>query len=304
MAHGSVSASIPDNSEIQKKDTVKKANLDAYYDSIYRSEHPLLKKVFNDNPSSIGKHPVKRQTTFSYSNNYVPSSASVSTQKAVGQIDITPGTSPSGAKTYTVPIKCYKADGVFSPDISLTYSSQGRGGSVGKGWTVGGLQSITRGSRTLYYDGKTKGIEMTADDAFYLNGVRLIRTSSSTYEYETEQGHIKAVAVVSGNVTKYFNVYYPNGYKAVFYYSTNNHNLLEYPITELTDNLGRKINYSYTYNGAHFHINTIKYENNKAKLLFTYDENRADYIGGYRGGMSLNSSLLLKSITCSRNNTA
>jgi len=60
MAHGSVSASIPDNSEIQKKDTVKKANLDAYYDSIYRSEHPLLKKVFNDNPSSIGKHPVKR----------------------------------------------------------------------------------------------------------------------------------------------------------------------------------------------------------------------------------------------------
>lgn len=303
MVYGSASASIPNNSEEQKENTVRKADLDAYYDSIYRAEHPLLEKIFNDNPSSIGKHPVKRQTTFSYSNNYVPSSASVNTQKAVGQIEITPGTSPSGAKTYIVPIKCYKADGVFSPDISLSYSSQGRGGSVGKGWTVGGLQSITRGSRTLYYDGKTKGIEMTADDAFYLNGVRLIRTSSSTYEYETEQGHIKAVAVVSGNVTKYFNVYYPNGYKAVFYYTTNDDNLLEYPITELTDNLGRKINYSYTYSGAHFHIKTIKYENSKAKVQFTYDENKADYIGGYRGGVSLNSSLLLKSITCSRNNT-
>lgn len=132
MVYGSASASIPNNSEEQKENTVRKADLDAYYDSIYRAEHPLLEKIFNDNPSSIGKHPVKRQTTFSYSNNYVPSSASVNTQKAVGQIEITPGTSPSGAKTYIVPIKCYKADGVFSPDISLSYSSQGRGGSVGE----------------------------------------------------------------------------------------------------------------------------------------------------------------------------
>ena len=300
---GQVFASLSDNSVKQDKDSLKRKDLDAYYDSIYRAGHPLLEKVYNKDPSSIGKHPSNRQTAFSYSNSHVPNSATVSTQKAVGHIDIMPGMSPSGAKTYTIPIRCYKANGVFSPDISLSYNSQGCGSYVGKGWTIGGLQSITRGNKTFYYDGKTKGISMTPDDAFYLNGVRLIRTSNTAYEYETEQGHIKVVAVVSGNVTKYFNVYYPNGYKAVFYYTSNDYNLLEYPIRELVDNLGMKIKYSYTFRGEHPHIKTIEYENNKAKIQFTYDENRADYVGGYSGGESLDSKLLLKNITCSRNNT-
>lgn len=296
-------ANRPDNSVKQDKGSLKEKDLDAYYDSIYRADHPLLEKVYNEDPSSIGKHPANRQTTFSYSNSYVPNSATVNTQKAVGQIEIIPEMSPSGAKTYTIPIKSYKASGVFSPEISLSYNSQGRGSYAGKGWTIGGLQSITRGNTTLYYDGKTKGISMTPDDAFYLNGVRLIRTSNNSYEYETEQGHIKVVAVVSGNITRMFNVYYPNGYRAAFYLPTNNYNLLEYPITQLTDNLGRSIYYSYTYSASHFHIRTIEYENNKAKIQFTYDDNRADYVGGYSGGMSLDCRLLLKNITFSRNNT-
>ena len=65
---------------------------------------------------------------------------------------------------------------------------------------------------------------MDADDVFYLNGVRLIRTSTTAYEYETEQGKIKAIATVDGNVVKYFNVYFPNGYTAVFGFTTSTTN--------------------------------------------------------------------------------
>ena len=278
--------------------------LDAYVDSVYNAKHPSPKLVWNDTTTNPAQRPSKmRSQGFTYNNSYVPNSVTVSTSKAVGQIDIQPGVSPTGAKTYTVPIKGYTFDGVFCPDISLTYNSQGRGSACGKGWSIGGLQSIVRANKSVYYDSQTAGIKMNADDVFYLNGVRLIRTSTSAYEYQTEQGLIKAVATVSGTVVKYFDVYYPNGYKAVFGMTTNTDNRLEYPIMTLTDERGRNISYSYSLYNNTYNLSYISYDGNNARISFTYDQTRADFVQGYRGGLQLDSKYLLKTITCSRNST-
>ena len=278
--------------------------LNAYVDSVYWADRSRPKVVWHNDTARIDTQPPKmRSQSFSYSNSYVPNSVTVNTSKAVGQIDIQPSISPNGAKTYTVPIKGYKFDGVFCPDISLTYNSQGGGSAYGKGWSIGGLQCITRGNKSIYYDNQTSGIKMNADDVFYLNGVRLIRVTNSTCEYQTEQGHIKAIATISGSVVKYFNVFYPNGYKAVFGMTSTTDNKLEYPITTLTDERGRNIIYHYISYYNTYNISYIEYDGNNARISFNYDQTRADYVQGYRGGLQIDSKYLLKSITCSRNST-
>lgn len=273
----------------------------AYFDSIYDVQLPQVQIV---NLPSDGKNEVlsqRQQQEFSYSNSYVPNSVTINTSRAVGQIEIQSGVTPSGAKTYTVPINSYKFDGVFCPEISLNYNSQAGSCGYGKGWSLGGLQSISRGNKSIYYDGKTDGIKMNADDIFYLNGMRLVNISGN--EYETEQGNIKAVAITDGDVVKYFNVYYPNGYTAQFGMTNTTSNKLEYPITTLTDERRRNINYYYISYNDTYNISYIVYDNGNACILFTYTPTRADYVQGYRGGMLLDNRKLLKSIVCTRSSS-
>lgn len=286
------------------KDSLAKMSIeefDAYCDSLYNAEHPWIKEVtYTDTVKTIP--PSQRQlSSFSYSNSYVPNSVSINTSNAVGQIDIESGTSPTGARTYTVPIKAYKQDGMFCPDISLVYNSQGGKSAYGKGWSIGGLQSITRGNKTIYFDGETEGMKMGANDVFYLNGIRLVHTTG--YEYQTEQGKIKVVANVAGNVIKYFNVYYPNGYTAVFGSTSETSNRVEYPIKTMTDTRNRTISYIYLEDGDAYHLYSILYGSSgtNATVSFSYAYTGADY--QYRGGNNLNNNRLLESITCSINGT-
>ena len=305
-------AQISDSTTVFKKDTLSSGfstdtisrqmtfeQYEAWSDSIYRSRYP--NPVFVDSSmvdayakTQFSNQQLRTQENI-YSNSYVPSSVSINTNYEVGQIDIESGTSPSGGKTYNVPIKVFDSNGVFAPTVSLTYNSQGGYGAAGKGWDVGGLQIITRGPRTKYYDGEASAVSMTKDDAFFLNGVRLLRVSTSDYIYETEQGYIKVKGVVSNNDFTKFYVYYPNGWKGEFGYSSN----LEYPITKLTDERGRYISYSYTYEGYHNFISQILYASGEGSgsISFSYDDNRTDYVRGYMAGKGLDSHKLLKSIT-------
>lgn len=272
---------------------MSKEEFDANCDSLYNANHPWIKEVTYTDTVKITTPSQRQQRTFSYSNSYVPNSVSVNTSKDVGQIDIEPGTSPSGAKTYNVPIKAYKQDGMFCPDISLVYNSQGGKSAYGKGWSIGGLQSITRGNKSIYYDGETKGMEMNDNDVFYLNGVRLIHTTGN--EYETEEGKIKAVANVDGDVVKYFNVYYPNGYTAVFGSTSETSNRVEYPIKSMTNTRGQSITYSYFSSGDTYFLSAIYYGSG-GYISCSYNNTGDDY--QYRGGKSLNNNRLLESITC------
>ena len=62
----------------------------------------------------------------------------------------------------------------FQPNLSLTYNSQQGNSVVGVGWSISGLPSISRGGKSIYYDGKTQGVSLDNNDSFVLDGIRYL----------------------------------------------------------------------------------------------------------------------------------
>ena len=195
---------------------------------------------------------------------------------STGAIDIISGVSPTGAKTYEVPIKVYPGINDFQPKLSINYNSQQGLSSVGDGWNIGGVPMIIRGGKNLYYDGVNEGLKMDETDSFYLDGVRLLKISEETgkvINYESEQNNIKVKGYLSDSKLKYFEVLYPDGRKAILGFEDNNTNQLYYPITTISDINGNVIKYEYITGGGLYNISEIKY--GKSVINFKYDD--ADY---------------------------
>ena len=237
------------------------------------------------------------QSRMAIQNSYVPNTASVDKSREVGEISINSGVSPSGAKTYEIPITVYTGMNDFTPNISLVYNSQQGNSILGMGWSVSGISMIVRGGKTVYYDGKAEGIKMDNNDSFMLNGIRLIKTDATNdyILYETEQGNIKAKGFFSGTTMTYFEVFFPNGEKGVFGSTMNSQNMLFYPIFSLKDLYGNTIRYEYTFSDNHYNISRISY--NGCYVEFQYVESREDPIITYGGGKKVYEPKLLKTIT-------
>ncbi len=218
--------------------------------------------------------------------------------RAVGEIPIYSGTTPTGAKTYVVPISVPEGMNHHTPQLSLTYNSQMGNSVVGMGWSLSGISFINRGVKSFYYDGKAEGTVMNLTDPLYLNGIRLIRISgSSSYiQYRSETGNIRVKGYVSGNVFKYFDVYYPEGKQARFGFTDNTLNKVAYPITSLKDLHGNEITYTYIYSHNNYNISTIAY--NGASIEFDYEDSRIDTIMYYVSGVKVIEPHLLNQISC------
>lgn len=273
----------------------------AYEDSIFAALYPPViaqksSMPHSDDPGDSDEPSKERPSLLN--NTHVPNSISLDTKKSVGQIVIHSGTSSTGARTYTVPIDIYPGMRGFKPSLSLSYNSQQGNSVVGVGWSFSGIPMISRSGKSVYYDGKSQGVLMNKDDAFVLNGIRLIKLSETTSNitYETEQGNVKVRAFLSGNIVKYFDVYYPNGSKGVFGYTTNSLNYLFYPMISWTDSKGNKIDYSYIYSDSHYRISKVSY--NGASIEFQYQSSRPDPVLFYSGGQKVYEPNLLKSILC------
>lgn len=274
----------------------------AYEDSVVKANYPAVHILTN--PIADGKVlPSQTQRSLSAGNGaivntIVPNTANINTTYGVDEIEIQSEALPSGAKGYTVPIKAYTVEGSLSPQLSLNYNSMQGNGIVGKGWAIGGLSVITRGNKTIYFDDMADGLKMNKSDAFYLDGLRLVLISSASgsYTYETEQGKIKVVGYFSGDIMKYFKVYYPNGNSAVFGYTSNSSNQPVYPVTSISDLRGKTISYTYTKPANIYHISQIQY--NGTKILFNYSSSRLDPIRFYCYGSPYIENYLLSSIEC------
>ncbi|MEQ2955425.1 RHS repeat-associated core domain-containing protein [Phocaeicola massiliensis] len=277
-----------------------------YEDSICTALYSPVIAQKTERPSFDGPEdsdePLPNNPSF-LSNTHVPNSVTLDTKKAIGQIVIHSGTSSTGARTYSVPIDVYPGMRGFEPKLSLSYNSQQGNGVAGVGWSVSGISVISRSGKSVYYDGKSQGVLMNKDDAFVLNGIRLIKLSETTSNiiYESEQGNIKAKAYISGNIVKYFEVFYPEGNKAVFGYTTNSTNYLFYPMISMTDPKGNKIDYSYTYSGNHYRISKISY--NGASVEFQYQLSRPDTVIFYSGGLKVAEPNLLQNVICKYGST-
>ena len=95
---------------------------------------------------------------------------------AVGSPDGSFAVTPLGGASYTIPIEVPAGICGMEPEISITYDSHSGNGLCGWGCKIGGISVITRSVKDIYHDGVASGISHDLDDAFYLDGQRLIMT--------------------------------------------------------------------------------------------------------------------------------
>ncbi len=82
-----------------------------------------------------------------------------STSYCVGEIPLITGVTPTGARTYQIPISTVP-DARFAPSVSLVYNSQAGEGDAGYGWTIAGVPSISLVSKSAYYHGQVKAADV------------------------------------------------------------------------------------------------------------------------------------------------
>lgn len=116
-------------------------------------------------------------TDYGYSS--IPSAYSTEPDVSVGAMGGAFSVSPMGGATYTIPIEVPQGVNGLQPHLSIVYNSQAGNGICGYGASLAGLSSITRGPKDIYHDGLARGINYQADDALYLDGVRLILSSGT-----------------------------------------------------------------------------------------------------------------------------
>jgi hypothetical protein len=105
-----------------------------------------------------------------------------------GKFDV----SAAGAATYSIPIQVPPGIAGIEPSLALNMNSQATGsnGTMGVGWSLSGLSSITRCPRTLAQDAARGSVTYDANDRFCLDGKRLMVVQGSygaaNSEYRTE----------------------------------------------------------------------------------------------------------------------
>lgn len=112
-----------------------------------------------------------------------------------GAIEVT----PDGAATYAIGIRVPPGRGGLEPNLALLYSSRGSDGFLGVGWSLSGISAVTRCRRTINQDGFVREIHFDNEDAFCLDGQRLVAVrgsyGSDGTEYRTE--HDRFARIIS-----------------------------------------------------------------------------------------------------------
>ncbi len=90
-----------------------------------------------------------------------------------------PAVSADGSFNYSIPIAVPPGTNGMTPNLSLDYSSASTDGFEGWGFSLGGLDSITRCARTLTIDNVHGSVNYDIDDRFCLDGQRLMVVSGT-----------------------------------------------------------------------------------------------------------------------------
>lgn len=176
--------------------------------------------------------------------------SSIDSNRAVGAIPIRSGLTPTGSRTYTIPVAT-SAYSNYSPDISLCYNSLSGEGDAGYGWNLCGLSSITVRGQNRYYDGKYKVANFRSPDSVYaLDGDPLVTNdlcvADTAYKYVTAHGKALVRRINNDDGTpKCFKVRFPDGSKATYGNENYYPSTYNYQITEREDASGNKIRYVY-----------------------------------------------------------
>lgn len=232
---------------------------------------------------------------------------------AVGGIPLQEGVSPSGARTYSIPITT-APDAKLSPQLSISYNSQAGESLAGYGWDLSGISRITLINRNIYYHGSARAAKSSDTDAvFALDGIPLVQNTDSAnnadFPLVTASGHIIARKNTnSGGYVTSFDVRYPNGIQAIYSlgYDVQN-NYPSYPVTEMIDLSGNKVSFSYIkeQTSGTYRIDKIQYnygadDQPLSQIDFSYNCNYS-FPEKYYAGKKINDQYYLSGIY-SRNN--
>ncbi|MBR6001257.1 MAG: hypothetical protein IK045_00145, partial [Bacteroidales bacterium] len=210
---------------------------------------------------------------------------------SVGAIPCTEGTTPTGARTYTIPIATCSVSS-FAPSVALVYNSQAGDGIAGYGWSLSGLSEITISGKSIYYNGTTAAPLVTdLDAAFALDGVPIVQSTEtallSQYPYSTARGNIQiSKHTTPSDSASYFTALYPDGSRATFGWQTTTKTSSSYPITLFEDIDGNKIVFNYFQSGGQYLPSAVKYDyiggTPQGRITFTYSPRNSctKYVAG------------------------
>lgn len=99
--------------------------------------------------------------------------------KEIGYTPMSSCVTATGGSVVTIPIAVPKGAGDLSPSISLSYNSQAGNSIAGAGFSISCISTITRGAKDIFHDGTAGAIRYQSDDAYYLDGRRLILSSGT-----------------------------------------------------------------------------------------------------------------------------
>lgn len=240
--------------------------------------------------------------------------------RPVGTVAGTPGTTPGGGVTYTIPIYTPPGTNGIQPSISIVYNSQGSAGIAGFGWSISGLSAISRSGKNLYHNDEVKPVEYSWNDAFLLDGTRLNPIEGNNaddgtiYATETET-FSKAISWRGGGSLAnpdWFEVTSKDGTTMQFgntidsrVLAENGYSVMMWRLNRIIDVNGNYIDFKYTFSGRDSRIDEINYTGNintgllpYNKIKFTYG-NRYETNTAYEAGASISSAYLLNKITIS-----
>jgi RHS repeat-associated protein len=175
----------------------------------------------------------------------------------------------TGAATYSIPIEIPPGSGGMQPEVALAYSSQGGNGPMGVGWTLTGMSTIHRCTKTIAQDGAPGRIRFDNGDRLCLNDERLMRSNganpgtdvnaidaaywASGGEYHTEHENFARVTAITNG----FKVEHKSGH--VEFYGTQTTGVivaqgrsdgaaLAWPLARVEDKSGNYLLVQYTQN--------------------------------------------------------
>lgn len=187
--------------------------------------------------------------------------------------------SETGAVTYSVPIEVPQGVGGMQPNLSIVYNSQAGNGVVGWGCNLSGISVITRAPDDIYHDGFANGLTYLADDAYYLDGKRLIYVSGTAGQegaiYNLESDPFTRIVVHGAyNATtanSWFEVQASNGTRYCYgstassrqsYTSGTSPRINAWYLDYVQDPMGNCMTYSYNNWQYFMYLNTIIYSRN------------------------------------------
>ncbi|MDR0988106.1 MAG: FG-GAP-like repeat-containing protein, partial [Prevotellaceae bacterium] len=196
-----------------------------------------------------------------------------SSNAPVGALGGNLSVSPLGAAVYSIPIETPPGVNGLTPSVAITYNSQSGNGIAGWGCNLSGFSVITRGPKTVYYDGTAKGITYGPTDAFYLDGQRLILVNGTAgvngAEYQLESDRYTRVIFKWEQGVQFFEVRSPNGLKTRYTNSAigiaSYETIYSWYIDRVEDLFGNYMTYNYDAgdNGIYRYPTTITYGDNQ-----------------------------------------